>query len=95
MSDHSASARVASTKLHRLLQQGLELLRNSVTHLGSLGRTTNIGSVDTLLNHVPHGLVDLLGQLGLLERVLAHHAQRQDHGDGVDDTLAADVWCRA
>ena len=87
---------VASSILHTisylLLENTLQLLCDSVADLGSLCRSTNVGSPNSLVDDDLDGLIDRLGQLWLLQRVLEHHADGEDHGDGVDGVLAGDVW---
>lgn len=76
------------TYIFLLPEDGGQLGRDGVTDLGRLGLTANITRLDALFNDDLDGLVDGLGQSGLLQRVLEHHADGQDHGDGVDDALA-------
>lgn len=70
-----------------LPQQSSQLLCNRIADLGRLGCSTDIPGFDALLDDNADGLVDLLGELRLLQRVLEHHADGEDHGDGVDDAL--------
>ena len=70
------------------LEQSRELLCDRVTDLGSTGAATNVLGADVVVDDDLDGLVDLLGQLGLLQRVLEHHADGEHCGDGVDDALA-------
>lgn len=72
-----------------------QLAGDSVTHLGGLVLSTNVGGADVLVDDDLHSLVDGLGQLGFLQRVLEHHTYGEQHGDGVNDALARDVWCGA
>lgn len=88
---------VHSITRHRLLsaaEDTRELAGNGVADLGSLCGTTNVTGLDALFDDDLDGLVDSLGELGLLQRVLEHHADGQEHGDGVDDALAGNVGCR-
>lgn len=87
---------VHSITRHRLLsaaEDARELAGDGVTNLGSLCGTTDVASLDALLDDDLDGLVDSLGELGLLQRVLEHHADGQEHGNGVDDALAGNVGC--
>jgi len=77
-----------TNSLFLLSEDGGELGSDGVTDLGGLGLAANITSLDALFNDNLDGLVDGLGQSRLLQRVLEHHTDGQNHGDGVDDALA-------
>ena len=70
------------------LEKSRELLCDRITDLGSAGAAANVLCADVVVDDDLDGLVDLLGQLGLLQRVLEHHADGEHCGDGVDDALA-------
>ena len=70
------------------LEEGRELLCDRITDLGCACAAANVFGADVVVNDDLDGLVDLDGQLGLLQRVLEHHADGQDCGDGIDDALA-------
>jgi hypothetical protein len=76
-----------------LLEELGQLAGNGITDLCGLCLATDIASLDALLDDNLDGLVDGLGEFGLLEGVLEHHADGEEHSDGVDDTLAGDVGC--
>jgi hypothetical protein len=78
-----------------LLEELGQLAGNGIADLCGLCLATDIASLDTLLNHNLDGLVDGLGEFGLLKGVLEHHTDREEHSDGVNDTLAGDVGCGA
>lgn len=69
-------------------KKGRELLRDRITDLGSTSAAANVLGADVVVDDDLDGLVDLAGQLGLLQRVLEHHADGEHRGDGVDDALA-------
>ena len=50
-----------------------QLSGNSITDFCGLCLATNVASLDTLLDDNLDGLVDRLGEFGLLEGVLEHH----------------------
>jgi len=56
------------------LENGSELLCNGVTDLCGAGAAANVFGADVVVDDCLDGLVDFAGQLGLLERVLEHHA---------------------
>ena len=56
------------------LENGSELLCNGVTDLCGAGAAADVFGADVVVDDGLDGLVDLLGQLGLLEGVLEHHA---------------------
>jgi hypothetical protein len=70
------------------LEKGREFLCDRVTDLGRAGAAANVLGADVVVDDDLDGLVDLAGQLGLLQRVLEHHADGEHRGDGVDDALA-------
>ena len=74
-----------------LLQQSLQLLGNRITDFGCLRRAANVRSANVLVDDDLDRLVDLLGQLGLLQRVFEHHGDGEEGRHGVDDALAANV----
>lgn len=76
-----------------LLEDLGQLAGNGITDLGGLCLAANIAGLDALLDDNSDGFVDGLGEFGLLEGVLEHHANGKEHGDGVDDALAGNVGC--
>lgn len=78
---------------HLLLEDLGQLAGNGITDLSGLCLATNVASLDALLDDDSDCLVDGLGEFGLLEGVLEHHADGKKHGNGVDDALAGDVGC--
>lgn len=77
-----------------LLAENLgQLAGDGITNLGGLCLTANVASLDALLDDNLDGLVNGLGELGLLEGVLEHHTDGKEHGDRVNDTLAGNVGC--
>ena len=56
------------------LEDGSELLSDGVTDLSGAGAATNVFGADVVVDDGLDGAVDFGGQLGLLERVLEHHA---------------------
>jgi hypothetical protein len=59
---------------HLCLEDGSELLGDGVTDLCGAGAAADVFGADVVVDDGLDGLVDLLGQLGLLEGVLEHHA---------------------
>lgn len=85
----------SASSLFLAAEDARKLAGNGITDLGSLCGTANVAGLDALLDDNLDGLVDGFCELGLLERVLEHHADGEKHGDGVDDALAGDVGCGA
>lgn len=56
------------------LEDGSELFGHGVTDLCGAGAAANVFGADVVVDDGLDGLVDLGGQLGLLEGVLEHHA---------------------
>ena len=78
-----------------LLEQLLELSSDGITDLDGGGLTTDIARTDTSLDNVLDGLLDDPGLVEHTERVLHHHGDGEDSGDGVDNTLAGNIGGRA
>lgn len=74
-----------------LLQQLLQLRRNSVSDFLGLRLATDISRADARLGDVAHGGLDGLGLVRAREGVLQQHGHRQDGCQGVDDALAGDI----
>lgn len=78
-----------------LLEQLLELGSDGITDLDSGGLAANIARADTSLDDVLDGLLDDPGLVEHAERVLHHHGDGKDRGDGVDNALAGNIGGRA
>lgn len=78
-----------------LLKKLGQLGSDGVTDLRGRVGAANVGGADVLVDDGLDGRVDHLGQLGQAQRVLEHHADGEDGGDGVDDALAGNVGGRA
>lgn len=74
-----------------LLEQLLQLGSDGIADLGSLGCAANVAGADTSLDDVAHSLLNQASHVDHVEGVLHHHGNRQDSGDGVNDTLAGNI----
>lgn len=74
-----------------LLKQLLQLGGDGIADLGSLGCTTNVAGAYTSLDDVAHSLLNQASHVNHVEGVLHHHGNREDSGDGVNDTLAGNI----
>ena len=74
-----------------LLEQLLQLGSDGIADFGSLGCAANVASADTSLDDVAHSLLNDASYVDHVEGVLHHHGNRQDSGDGVNDTLAGNI----
>lgn len=74
-----------------LLEQLLQLGGDGIADLGSLGCAANVAGADTSLDDVAHSLLNQASHVDHVEGVLHHHGNRQDSGNGVNDTLAGNI----
>lgn len=81
--------------LFSLLEQFLELGNDGIANLNSGGLAANVACADTSLDNVLDSLLDDAGLIEHAERVLHHHGDGEDSGDGVDDALAGNIGGRA
>lgn len=78
-----------------LLQQSLQLCSNCIANLGCVRRATNIPCPNALVDDNLDSLINLLCEIRAAQGVLEHHADGKESRDGVADTLACNIGCRA